>query len=91
VSGSDQFRITFYELPKCSRTYKIWSEWVEHARSNSPGPLGFCSDCTKEYASEMRAIRMCEHTYVRFAENGDAFVTDEDKQWLISERKKENG
>lgn len=88
MSGKDHFKIAFYKRPKCSLTYKIWNEWVEAARGNSPGVLGFCGDCTKEYALEMRSINMCEHTYVQFDSSGEAFVSDEDKLLL---RKESNG
>lgn len=94
MSGKDQFRITFFKRPKCCPTIEIWSDWVESARSCSPGPLSFCADCTPEYAEEMRSIKRCEHPYVEFGYDGEPFVSQDFKD-VVSEarrqRKKADG
>lgn len=58
-----------FTSPKCC-TYEQYVAWVEMARMcPPPRGLGFCADCTRDYAEKMRKLGRCEHPEVTFADD----------------------
>lgn len=47
--------------PACFKDERDWTEWVELALAQDPGPASYCRDCTPQYAAEARAAGLCEH------------------------------
>jgi hypothetical protein len=52
-------------IPPCF-TPEQWVCWVEYARAATPGPSGYCADCTPEYQRRMCHEHRCLHPETTF-------------------------
>lgn len=52
--------------PACFNSRVQFLDWVHAARVVSPGPSGYCADCTPEYKDEMVKAKRCAHPAVVF-------------------------
>jgi len=72
-------KIRFDGIPKCVSAEQ-YALWTEAARFMPPQTYGFCTDCTKEYQTEMLLQERCAHPEVKFRKQGrltnEGFIPD---------------